>query len=183
MPSKISNNNGVKEDEKTTPSLPLFQRPVWVACFALTAAVVWGWAYPLIKMGFEEFAITPDMTGNKILFAGVRFTFSGLIILAFAKAKRRSFAMRRKTDWWFMLLFAFLPNGHNRLRNTVPGAVLASLGWLAISQLFSLYVENFASLTNIYGSVYTLALAMLWLYCCMSIFFYGGALNRYLMEN
>lgn len=62
----------------------------------------------MIKMGFEEFAITPDMTGNKILFAGVRFTFSGLIILAFAKAKRRSFAMRRKTDWWFMLLFALL---------------------------------------------------------------------------
>lgn len=89
-------------------SLPLFQRPFWVSCFALTAAVVWGWAYPLIKMGFDEFAITPDMTGNKILFAGVRFTFSGLIILAFAKAKRRSFAMRRKTDWWFMLLFALL---------------------------------------------------------------------------
>lgn len=89
-------------------SLPLFQRPFWVSCFALTAAVVWGWAYPLIKMGFEEFAITPDMTGNKILFAGVRFTFSGLIILAFAKAKHRSFAMRRKTDWWFMLLFALL---------------------------------------------------------------------------
>ena len=89
-------------------SLPLFQRPFWVSCFALTAAVVWGWAYPLIKMGFDEFAITPDMTGNKILFAGVRFTFSGLIILAFAKAKRRSFAMRRKTDWWFMLVFALL---------------------------------------------------------------------------
>ena len=89
-------------------SQPLFQRPFWVSCFALTAAVVWGWAYPLIKMGFDEFAITPDMTGNKILFAGVRFTFSGLIILAFAKARRRSFAMRRKTDWWFMLLFALL---------------------------------------------------------------------------
>ena len=100
-PSENTSTSNVK-------SLPLFQRPFWVSCFALTAAVVWGWAYPLIKMGFEEFAITPDMTGNKILFAGVRFTFSGLIILAFAKAKRRSFAMRRKTDWWFMLLFALL---------------------------------------------------------------------------
>jgi drug/metabolite transporter (DMT)-like permease len=100
-PSENTSTSDVK-------SLPLFQRPFWVSCFALTAAVVWGWAYPLIKMGFEEFAITPDMTGNKILFAGVRFTFSGLIILAFAKAKRRSFAMRRKTDWWFMLLFALL---------------------------------------------------------------------------
>lgn len=100
-PSENTSTSDVK-------SLPLFQRPFWVSCFALTAAVVWGWAYPLIKMGFEEFAITPDMTGNKILFAGVRFTFSGLIILAFAKAKRRSFAMRRKTDWLFMLVFALL---------------------------------------------------------------------------
>jgi drug/metabolite transporter (DMT)-like permease len=100
-PSENTSTSDVK-------SLPLFQRPFRVSCFALTAAVVWGWAYPLIKMGFEEFAITPDMTGNKILFAGVRFTFSGLIILAFAKAKHRSFAMRRKTDWWFMLLFALL---------------------------------------------------------------------------
>ncbi len=81
-----------------------------------------------------------------------------------------------------MLIFAFLPNGRNRLRHTVPGAALASLGWLAISDLFSLYVENFASLTNIYGSVYTLALAMLWLYFCLSLIFYSAAFNQYL-EN
>ena len=106
MQREISSSENTSTSE--VKSLPLFQRPFWVSCFALTAAVVWGWAYPLIKMGFDEFAITPDMTGNKILFAGVRFTFSGLIILAFAKTKRRSFAMRRKTDWWFMLLFALL---------------------------------------------------------------------------
>mgnify|MGYP002511868560 FL=1 len=106
MQREISSSENTSTSD--VKSQPLFQRPFWVSCFALTAAVVWGWAYPLIKMGFEEFAITPDMTGNKILFAGVRFTFSGLIILALAKAKRRSFAMRRKTDWWFMLLFALL---------------------------------------------------------------------------
>lgn len=106
MQREISSSENTSTSD--VKSLSLFQRPFWVSCFALTAAVVWGWAYPLIKMGFEEFAITPDMTGNKILFAGVRFTFSGLIILAFAKAKHRSFAMRRKTDWWFMLLFALL---------------------------------------------------------------------------
>lgn len=83
----------------------------------------------------------------------------------------------------FMLIFAFLPNGRNKLRDTIPGAVLASLGWLVISDLFSIYVENFASLTNIYGSVYTLALAMLWLYCCLSLIFYCGALNQYLEDH
>ena len=83
----------------------------------------------------------------------------------------------------FMLLFAFLPNGRNRLRDTVPGALLASVGWLVFSDLFSIYVENFASLSNIYGSVYAVALSMLWLYCCLSLIFYCAALNQYLEDH
>jgi len=83
----------------------------------------------------------------------------------------------------FMLIFAFLPNGRNRIRDTIPGAVLASLGWLVISGLFSIYVENFASLSNIYGSVYTIALSMLWLYLCLSLVFYSAAFNQYLEEH
>lgn len=83
----------------------------------------------------------------------------------------------------FMLLFAFLPNGRNKLRDTVPGALLASLGWLVFSGAFSLYVEHFASLSNIYGSVYAIALTMLWLYFCLSILFFSAALNQYLEDK
>lgn len=86
-------------------SKPLFQRPVWVAVFALTAAMVWGWAYPLIKLGFAEFQITQDMTGSKMLFAGIRFCISGLIILAMARSARKSFAVKEQKNWWFILLF------------------------------------------------------------------------------
>ena len=32
-------------------------------------------------------------------------------------------------------------------------------------------------------SVYAVALSMLWLYCCLSILVYGGALNRLLAER
>lgn len=83
----------------------------------------------------------------------------------------------------FSLIFAFLPNGRNRIRDTVPGALLTSLGWLTISDLFSVYVENFASLQNIYGSVYTVALSMLWLYLCLSLIFYSAAFNQYLKDQ
>lgn len=88
--------------------ISIFERPVWVSVFALTAAVVWGWAYPLIKIGFGEFRITPDMTGSKMLFAGIRFFVSGLIILALAARTGRSFAVRSNTDWWYILLFSLL---------------------------------------------------------------------------
>ena len=83
----------------------------------------------------------------------------------------------------FTAMFMALPNRKNTLKESLPGALLASTGWLVFSNLYSIYVEHFAKLSNVYGSVYAVALSMLWLYCCMSIVFYGGALNRYLMER
>ena len=86
----------------------IFQRPLWVALFGFTAAFVWGWAYPLIKLGFAEFAITSDMTGSKMLFAGVRFFLSGIIILLVAARAGRSFHFDWKSDWWYILLFSLV---------------------------------------------------------------------------
>lgn len=83
----------------------------------------------------------------------------------------------------FCGMFMVLPNKRNRFADSFPGAVFASIGWLTFSDLFSIYVENFTDLSVVYGSVYAVALSMLWLYCCMSIVFYGGALNHYLTDN
>ena len=83
----------------------------------------------------------------------------------------------------FTAMFMVLPNKRNRLGDSFPGAVLASSGWLIFSDIYSVYVENFTSMSLIYGSVYAVALSMLWLYCCVSIVFYGGALNYYLMDK
>ena len=83
----------------------------------------------------------------------------------------------------FTAMFMALPNRKNGFRESLPGAVLASAGWLIFSKLFSFYMDHFSSYSNIYGSVYAVALSMLWLYCCLSIVFYGGALNQLLMER
>ena len=80
----------------------------------------------------------------------------------------------------FAAMFMALPNKRNSFLGSIPGALLASSGWLVFSNLYSIYVEHFAHLTNVYGSVYAVALSMLWLYCCMAIVFYGGALNALL---
>lgn len=80
----------------------------------------------------------------------------------------------------FCGMFIFLPNRRCRLGEVFPGAVFASLGWMIFTQLYSLYVEHFASLSIVYGSVYAVALSLLWLYCCISIVFFGGALNQWL---
>ena len=80
----------------------------------------------------------------------------------------------------FCGIFMYLPGENNGFRESLPGALFASLGWAAFSWGFSVYMERFADRTDIYGSVYAVALAMLWLYMCVSILFYGGALNCFL---
>ena len=86
----------------------LFQRPVWVVVLALTTAIAWGWAFPLIKVGFNAFGITTDMTGSKMLFAGIRFAVAGLIVLFVARSSGRSFKATRSSDWRFILAFALI---------------------------------------------------------------------------
>ena len=92
----------------TEQKTSIFQRPVWVVTFALTAAIAWGWAYPLIKLGFAEFGITQTMTGSKMLFAGIRFSLSGLIVLAIAALTKRPFRPTKRMDWGYILSFALL---------------------------------------------------------------------------
>lgn len=82
----------------------------------------------------------------------------------------------------FALMFMALPNRKGGFRENLPGALLASAGWQLFSRLYSIYAEHFAALRGIYGPVYAVALSMLWLYFCLSIVFYGGALNRRLQS-
>lgn len=83
----------------------------------------------------------------------------------------------------FSAMYTALPTQKNRWQESLPGAVLAALGWTVFSKGFSFYVEHFPRYANIYGSVYAVALSMLWLYFCLSIVFYGGALNKLLSDR
>lgn len=83
----------------------------------------------------------------------------------------------------FTAMYMALPNHRNKFLDSLPGAVLSSLCWQLFSHIYSYYMEYLTVYTSIYGSVYFLALSMLWLYFCVSILFYGGVLNNYLIKR
>ena len=84
----------------------------------------------------------------------------------------------------FDLIYMVLPNRRNPFWGSLPGAAVAALGWQLFSRGFSLYVERmFSRYTNIYGSVYTVALGLLWIYWCMCILLFGGLVNRILQHK
>lgn len=118
----------------------------------------------------------------------------GTTILRFLRQKAWFWAWIDLADLRFVLLvavqtllfcamFMYLPGEGHGFRESLPGALFASFGWMSASTLFSLYVEHFSRYANIFGSVYAVALASLWLYVCVNIVFYGGVLNRILVKS
>lgn len=51
------------------------------AALAIFCTLLWGTAFPFIKVGYEQFGIEGNDIGSKLLFAGARFTLAGIMVL------------------------------------------------------------------------------------------------------
>ncbi|MEZ6875843.1 DMT family transporter [Enterobacter sp. KBR-315C3_2022] len=68
---------------------PFFaRRNVAFACATL-CCLLWGSSYPAIKSGYALFEIATDDIPSKVVFAGYRFLFAGILLLLFALAQRK----------------------------------------------------------------------------------------------
>ncbi|MBQ6814586.1 MAG: YihY/virulence factor BrkB family protein [Lachnospiraceae bacterium] len=77
----------------------------------------------------------------------------------------------------FVYLYRIVPNKGYTFFDHLPGALFSSFGWILFSYGYSIYVDNFAGSTYIYGSLTTVVLLMLWVYICMYILFIGAEIN------
>lgn len=81
---------------------------------------------------------------------------------------------------FFTLVFITMPNRKSSFFAELPGAILASAGWIGFSYLFSFYIDNFSNYSATYGSLTAVVLCMLWFYSCMYIMFIGAEINQVL---
>ncbi len=84
---------------------------------------------------------------------------------------------------FFTFMYKFLPNKKITLKQTIPGAVFSTLGWLIMSYVFSLYINYVTKFSYIYGSLSGVIIALLWLYFCIYIIFVGAEINYFWWEN
>ncbi len=68
---------------------PVFSDRKAVFFLAALCCLLWGSAYPAIKNGYAMFGIVPDDIPSKMLFAGYRFLFAGLVLLFLAVITKR----------------------------------------------------------------------------------------------
>ena len=83
----------------------------------------------------------------------------------------------------FTGLYWIAPNVKMKCRNALPGAILATLGWVAVSWGFSFYVGNFAQYTVVYGQIGGVIALLIWLYLAAFIIIIGGEINAYFNEQ
>ena len=81
----------------------------------------------------------------------------------------------------FLYVYKYLPNSDEiSLKSQIPGAVFAAAGWMVCSWIFSAYLDIFQGFSNMYGSLTTIILIMLWMYFSMYCILLGGELNEML---
>lgn len=83
----------------------------------------------------------------------------------------------------FTLIYRFMSGGSLTLSQQMPGAALTSVGWFVFSYAFSIYVDEFSGFSNMYGSLTTIVLIMLWLYFGMYITLIGAEVNQLLVAR
>ncbi len=84
-----------------------FFTKTWVVCVcAIFCCILWGSAFPCVKIGYKLFEINRDSAPSLMLFAGVRFTLAGILVILFGSVTKRRFLMPKPRNIWRILIIA-----------------------------------------------------------------------------
>ncbi len=78
---------------------------------------------------------------------------------------------------YFTLFYKFVPNLRLTFRKIFVGAMFTTFGWIATSMLFSLFINNFANYTLVYGSLGSIIALLLWINMSSIIILIGAEIN------
>lgn len=83
-------------------------RPLVVAVLALFCCALWGSAFPGIKIGYRLLGIPSEDTGAEILFAGLRFTLAGGMVILAGSGLKRKWLLPRRSEWGMIFKLCLL---------------------------------------------------------------------------
>ncbi|MCI9121360.1 MAG: YihY/virulence factor BrkB family protein [Oscillibacter sp.] len=79
-------------------------------------------------------------------------------------------------------LYALSQDSRQPWQNLWPGTIAALAGWMILSWLYAVYVDNFANYSLLYGSIGTVVVLMIWLYMSATVLILGAELNGTLVS-
>lgn len=80
------------------------------------------------------------------------------------------------------LIYVVTPNVKLRVREVLPGAAVATIGWLLLVETFTLYVRLAANTLVLYGSLSAFFVLLFWLNFASTVILFGALLNAVIRE-
>lgn len=121
-------------------------KPLTVCLLASLCCMLWGSAAPAIKIGYRLFAIDGSDTTTMILFAGMRFSLAGLMVILFTSLTERRFALPERRAWSSVLTLGMV--------QTVLQYIFYYIGVAHSSGVHSSILNGAAGLISILMSCY-----------------------------
>ena len=69
----------------------IFTKPIMVVLLAVFACLLWGSAFPCVKIGYQYLGIYSQDITTQILFAGIRFFIAGILIVIIGSITEKRF--------------------------------------------------------------------------------------------
>lgn len=136
---------------------------IWaVSVLAIACCALWSSAYPCIKIGCGLFRIDSSIPQNLILFAGMRFVISGLLVILFASVSRKK-PLKLKTEsmgriavlsvFQTILQYSFFYIGLSNTTGVKASIITGSNVFLVIIVASLIFREEKYTLQKLIGSV------------------------------
>ena len=84
----------IKEPEK------FFTKNYVVCIGAIICCLLWGSAFPCVKIGYKLFAVDTESIPSLMLFAGMRFSLAGVLVIIFGSITQRRFLFPKPKNLW-----------------------------------------------------------------------------------
>lgn len=122
----------------------------FVISIAIFCSVLWGSAFPVLKVSYEELQMAADDTMAKVVLAGMRFLLAGLILLVGLFFVNRKALIVTRKQIPILILFGIVQTAlqyfffYNGLANTtgMKGAILSSSGTFFTVVLAHFFYDN-----------------------------------------
>lgn len=76
-----------------------------------------------------------------------------------------------------VMLYYFVPSAKVHFRSIIPGSIFTTLGWMGVTQFYSIYIRYFAKRINSYGVIGIVIFFILWLNIAATLIIVGGVIN------
>ena len=140
----------IRNDNKQTIFKYMVTNKIWVIVIALFCSVLWGSAFPVLKITYSEMGLMSYDYGSKMVLAGIRFFAAGCILLLLVRFGFKESIKLEKKYWAPVVLLGIMQISlqyfffYNGLANTtgIKGAILQSSSTFFVIILAHFFYEN-----------------------------------------